>query len=384
MVKKNYLFTPGPTPVPEEVLLELARPIFHHRTPEFRALFEETRELLKEVFQTESQVFIIASSGTGAMEAAFVNLLSAGDEIIVISGGKFGERFVQFATAFGVKVHTIEVKWGSTVDIGEVKRAVRTFPHVKAFFATLCETSTGVCFPIQEIAHEVQNTEAVLVIDAISGLCADPLRTDAWGVDVVIGGSQKGLMTPPGLSFLSMSQKAWKLVERSQLPKYYFDIKKYSHAASSNDTPFTPATGLVVALRKALGLIIAEGVEACYERHARLAQATRAAMIALGLQLLAERPSNAMTSVWIPEMVQAKKLITYLRDELGAVMAGGQGPLKDKILRIAHLGYQNEFDLLGGIGALEKALVHLGYPGEVGTGVKAFQTAMNSADFIHI
>jgi aspartate aminotransferase-like enzyme len=384
MVKKKHLFTPGPTPVPEEVLLEMARPIFHHRTPEFRALFEETGQLLKEVFQTENQVFILASSGTGAMEAAFVNLLSAGDEIIVVAGGKFGERFAQFAETFGVTAHTIEIQWGATVEASEIRKLLNAFPNVKAVFTTLCETSTGVCFPIEEIAREVRETDAVLVVDAISGLCADRLKTDEWGVDVVIAGSQKGLMVPPGLSFLTLSPKAWGLVEHSRLPKYYFDIKKYKKAGASNDTPFTPATGLVIALRKALGLIIAEGIDSCYERHAHLAYATRAAMKAIGLQPLAESPSNAMTSVLIPETVNAKKLISYLRDELGAVMAGGQGPLKDKILRIAHLGYQNEFDLLGGIGALEKALLHLGYPFDVGAGVKAFQIAVNSERFIDV
>ncbi|MBN1493737.1 MAG: alanine--glyoxylate aminotransferase family protein [Candidatus Omnitrophica bacterium] len=383
-MKKNYLFTPGPTPIPEEVLLEMAKPIFHHRTPQFRELLAETNQLLKEVFQTNNHVYTFASSGTGAMEAAFVNIVSPGDEIIVVSGGKFGARFVEFAQVFGVISHTLDVPWGASVDIHEIDSLLRQHPNVKAVFTSLCETSTGVCFPVEDIARIVRGTNAVLVVDAISGLCADVLKTDEWGVDIVIGGSQKGLMTPPGLSFLTLSQKAWALAGTSRLPKYYFDIKKYRKAGDACDTPFTPATGLVIALRKALGLIVAEGVQVCNERHARLARATRAAMEALGLRLFAERPSNALTAVKIPDQLDAKTFITYLRDELGAVMAGGQGQLKNKIFRIAHLGYQNEFDLLGGIGAVEKALLHMGHTFDLGAGLKSFQMMINSDTLVNI
>jgi len=384
MVKKNYLFTPGPTPIPEEVLLEMAKPIFHHRTPEFRTLFEETSQLLKDVFQTQNEVYIFAASGTGAMEASFVNLLSQGDEIIVISGGKFGHRFTEFAATYDVACHTIEVEWGTSIEVKQLEALLQERPNVKAVITSLSETSTGVCFPVKEIAAMVAKTEAVLVVDAISGLCADVLKTDEWGVDVVIGGSQKGLMTPPGLSFLTLSPKAWKLVAFSRLPKYSFDIKRYKNAGDINDTPFTPATGLVIALRKALGLIVAEGIDVCNERHASLATATRAAMKALGLELFAESPSNALTAVKVPKMIDTKSFIAYLRDELGAVMAGGQGVLKNEIFRIAHLGYQNEFDLLGGIGAVEKALVHFGYDFEVGSGVKNFQTVINSESIFNV
>ncbi|MFC1809428.1 pyridoxal-phosphate-dependent aminotransferase family protein [Candidatus Omnitrophota bacterium] len=383
-MKKNYLFTPGPTPIPEEVLLEMAKPLFHHRTPEFRRLFQETQELLKEVFQTAEDVFMFAASGTGAMEAAVVNLLSAGDEVIVVSGGKFGERFTEFSSTFGIVCYPINVEWGCSVDIQCITNTLQQHPKVKAVFTTLCETSTGVCFPIEDIAREIRDTKVVLVVDAISGLCADTLKTDEWGVDVVIGGSQKGLMTPPGLSFLSFSTKAWECVHQSNLPKYYFDITKYKKSGMAHNTPFTPATGLVVALRTALGLIITEGIQRVNERHASLAYATRQAVQAMGLQGFAERPSNALTSVVIPDNINAKHLITYLRDELGAIMAGGQGPLKDTILRIAHLGYQNEFDLLGGIGALEKALLYFGYDFEIGAGVKEFQTVINSENFVNI
>ncbi len=376
-MKKNFLLTPGPTPLPPEVCEALSRPIIHHRTPQFQAVLKEVSESLKLVFQTKNDVFILASSGTGAMEAAVVNLLSWGDKAIVIEGGKFGERWTELCEAYGIKPIVIKVEWGKALEPRLLKEYLSKEPAVKAVFGTLCETSTGVTFDIKELAQAVQETEAVLVVDAISGLGAIDLKMDEWGVDVVVSGSQKGFMLPPGLGFISISKKAWKLVEESKCPKYYFDLKVAAKALSKTDTPFTPAIGIIIALNEALRMLLKEGMENIFRRHHKLAQATRAAAQALGLELFAPTvASDAVTAVKVPQGIDGEKLVKSMRDDFGVTIAGGQGEMKGQILRIAHMGYISEFDIILGLSCLEKVLKKMGYAFELGSGVRAAEEVL--------
>ena len=259
-MKKNYLLTPGPTSLPAEVLEALAKPMIHHRTPQFQAILKEAVEGLKYIFQTKNDVFVLSSSGTGAMEAAVANLLSPGDTAITVEGGKFGERWTELCQAYGVKAEVIKVEWGKAVSASEIELKVKN-PKIKAVFVTLCETSTAVTNDIKAIAGVLKDTDAVLVVDAISGLGVIDLKTDEWGVDVVVSGSQKGLMLPPGLGFISVSEKAWKLVNQAKSPRYYFDLRLAKKAWEQTDTPFTTSVSLVVALNAALKMLKAEGLE---------------------------------------------------------------------------------------------------------------------------
>ena len=376
-MKKNYLLTPGPTPLPPEVCEALSRPIIHHRTPQFQAILKEVSENLKNIFQTKNDVFILASSGTGAMEAAVVNLLSWGDKALVIQGGKFGERWTELCLAYGIKPIVVDVKWGEALQPHVLKEYLAKEPAIKAVFSTLCETSTGVTFDLKALGAVVKETEAVLVVDAISGLGAVDLQMDAWDIDVVICGSQKGFMLPPGLGFISVSKKAWNLVEESKCPKYYFDLKGAKKAIDKTDTPFTPAIGLVIALEVALKIMLGEGLSHIFERHKKLAEATRAAMGALKLELFApSAASDAVTAVRVPEGIDGEKLVKTMRDEYGVTIAGGQGEMKGKLFRIAHMGYISEFDIILGISCLEKVLKKMGYAFDFGAGVKAAQEVL--------
>ena len=371
-MKKNYLLTPGPTPLPPEICEALSRPIIHHRTPQFQAILKESEESLKNIFQTKNDVFILTSSGTGAMEAAVVNLLSWGDKALVVQGGKFGERWTELCKAYGVEPITIDVEWGKALDPSVLKEYLSKEPAIKVVFATLCETSTGVTFDIEAMAGVVKDTNVVLVVDAISGLGAVDLQTDAWGVDVVVCGSQKGFMLPPGLGFITVSKKAWSLVEGSKCPKYYFDLKAAKKALDKTDTPFTPAIGLVIALREALKMMEAEGLDQIFKRHKKLADATRSAMLALGLELFApDAASDAVTAVKVPQAIDGEKLVKTMRDEYGVTIAGGQGEMKGKLFRIAHMGYISEFDIILCISCLEKVLKRMGYNFQLGSGVRA-------------
>lgn len=376
-MKKNYLLTPGPTPLPPEVCESLSRPIIHHRTPQFQNILKEVEENLKSAFQTKNDVFILTSSGTGAMEAAVVNLLSWGDKALVIQGGKFGERWTELCQAYGVKPIVIDVEWGQGLDPQVLKEYLEKEPSIKAVFTTLCETSTGVTFDIKGFGHVIKDTGAVLVVDGISGLGAIDLQTDAWGVDVVVSGSQKGFMLPPGLAFISTSKKAWKLIEESQCPKYYFDLKMAKKALDKTDTAFTPAIGIVIALNEALKMMKAEGFENIFARHHKLADATRAAMKGLKLELFSPKAgSDAVTAVKLPAGIDGEKLVKTMRDEYGVTIAGGQGEMKGKLVRIAHMGYISEFDILLGIACLEKVLKKMGYTFDLGAGVKAAQEVL--------
>lgn len=373
-MKKRYLLAPGPTPVPDQALLAMAAPIIHHRTPQFSEVFRETADLLKYVFQTKQDVLILAASGTGAMEGSIVNLYSPGDEVVVINGGKFGERWGKISEAYGLKVHWITVEWGKAVDPAVVKKTLDENPKAKGVLVQASETSTTAAHPIKELAAITKDRDCLLIVDGITGVGVFDLPMDEWGIDVLVSGSQKAFMLPPGLAFVALSEKAWKFQETAKCPRFYFDYKKERKNLKDNTTAYTPAVSLITGLRECLKLIKEEGLYNVFGRHDRLARATRAACAAMGLKALApDAPSNAATGVFVPEGVDGGKLVKYLRDEVGVTMAGGQDHLKGKILRIAHLGYVDTFDIIISIAAIEMALAKAGHKVQFGKGVGAAQ-----------
>lgn len=381
---KKYLLTPGPTPVPPEVGAKEGLPIIHHRTSNFGKIFEGVSEGLKYVFQTKNDILIFASSGTGAMEGSIVNLLSPGDKLIVSDTGKFGQRWWKIAKAYGLEPVILTEEPGNPTDLEKVRKALKENPQAKAVYTTLTETSTGVVNNIKAIGEILANTEAVLVVDAISGLGAQELRSDDWKVDVVVAGSQKGLMIPPGLAFVSVSEKAWRLVEQAKLPKFYFDWNTTRKSIADKETPYTPAVSLIVALSESLKIIKAEGMENIWKRHQLLADATRAGVNAMGLKLLSSAPCNAVTAVLVPEGLTGSAIYKKMRDDFGVNIAAGQGELRDKIFRIAHLGYMEKFDIIIALSALEMTLTQLGYKLELGKSVAAaeeiFQVLVSSLE----
>ena len=370
---KSYLMTPGPTPVPEDIRAEMAKPMIHHRTKEYQAIFKDATEGLRKIFKTANDVYTFTSSGTGAMEASIVNVLSPGDKIIVVRGGKFGERFGDIAKAYGVEVIPMDVPWGSGPCPADVEDTLKKNPGVKGVYTTLCETSTATVFSIKEIGKIVNKTDALFVVDVISGLGADEFENDAWGVDIAICGSQKGLMIPPGLAFCSVSQKAWKAVETSKLPKFYFNFKKYKKAWLDTDTPFTSAITLVIGLKKAVEKINGKGIDNVIAEHTAQANAFREAAKALGLGIFSKSPSNAVSGVNTPEGMDSDVLIKLLKTEYGVTFAGGQENLKGKIFRVAHMGGIDKEHTLESIKALENALAKLGYKFTAGSGLAAAQ-----------
>lgn len=378
MVKKRYLMTPGPTPVPEDVMLEMAKPIIHHRTTQFKEVIKKCEDGLKYVSKTTNEVVIFTSSGTGAMEAAVANFLSRGDKVISILGGKFGERWSEICKAYGVDSIDINVDWGKAVDPAVIKKELDKDKNIKAVFTTQCETSTGVLNDVQAIGKIVSQTQAILVVDAISSLGACELNTDDWKIDVVVSGSQKGLMLPPGLGFCSVSEKAKKLLETSSLPKYYFDIQKALKTLEKDDTPWTPAITLMIGLAKALEMIKEEGIEEVIKRHSRMASAVREAAKSLGLKLLASSPANSVTAIIVPDGIDGEALVKFIKDKKGVWFAGGQDDLKGKIVRISTLGFMQDFDVLISISALELGLKQAGYKFEIGAGVKAALKVISS------
>jgi len=372
-MEKKYLFSPGPTMLPPEVLLKMAEPIMHHREPEFEKIFAEIRQGLKYLFQTKNEVLIFTSSGTGAMEGALSNLLSKGDKALVVRGGKFGERWGEICKAYGVEFIPVDVEWGWAVDPKKIQEILESDSSIRAVYTQASETSTGVKHPIKEIAEIVKKyDDTIIVVDAITGIGVFDIPMDAWGLDVVVSGSQKALMLPPGLAFAALSDKAWKFVERSDLPKYYFDFKKELKSAKKNQSSYTPAISLFVGLRETLNMIRQEGLEGVFRRHERLAEATRAAVKALGLELYApDSPSNAVTAVKIPEGIDGERLKDLFFEKFGITVAEGQDRAKGKIIRIAHLGYYERLDMVMVISALEMLLKEMGYTFELGTGLKA-------------
>lgn len=369
---KGHLVAPGPTEVPPEVSLEMARPIPHHRSEDFIPILERVREDLKWLFQTKNDVLILASSGTGAMESAVSNFMKRGAKAIAVRGGKFGDRWAEILRAYGCESIDINVEWGEPVNPDEVKRVLDKNPDVRAVYIQASETSTGVKHPVKEIADIVRERDnTILVVDAITALGVFELKMDEWGLDVVVGGSQKALMLPPGLAFVAVSEKAWKLSEDSDLPKYYFDLKKERKNQTKNQTAYTPAVSLIVGLSKSLEMMKKEGLEKIFERHRILAEGVREAVKGMGLKLFAERsPSEAVTAICAPDGIDGQKIVKHLREKYKIIIAGGQDRLKGKIFRIAHIGYYDPFDMILTLSAVEMTLKDLGFNVELGSGVK--------------
>lgn len=365
-MKRKILMTPGPSPVPAFLRESLAKEIMHHRTDEFRKILQETHQGLREVFATKNPVVILASSGTGAMEAAVSNLFSKKDKVIAIVGGKFGERWRDIAQSFSLEVIEMNVKWGDAPSPQELDGLLAANKDVKAVLTTLSETSTATTYDVETLNKIAKKHKAITVVDAISGLGQDKLLTDQWGIDVVISGSQKGLMLPPGLSFISLSEAAQTLMAESDLPKYYFKLKAALAKHSENDTPYTPAVNLIVALKDALAAINEEGINFRCQRFEKLAEATREAASALGLSLLSTRPSASVTAINMPSEIKSSQVVKFLRNEYGMSIAGGQSQLKDKIIRIAHMGWINEQDLISCFSLLEVALKKFGHQFQAG------------------
>lgn len=369
MMKKRHLFTPGPVDVPPEVLAAMAEPMIHHRSPDFTPHFKAACEGLKYVFQTENPVVMFAGSGTAAMEASVANMLSPGDRAITVEGGKFGQRWTELCRAYGVEPIVLEIEWGKAVEPQRVSETLRANPNAKAVFLTLTETSTGVLTDVEAICRAIAQTEAISVVDAVSALAAERCLTDEWQIDVVVAGSQKALMLPPGMAFCSVSPKAQALVGDSQCPKYYLSIAKALKSLAKDDTPFTPAVSHIRAVGVATQMIRDEGIENAWARHARLGRAIRDAVGAMGLAMFSESPSNVVTAVRVPDGVDGDKIPKILRDKHGVTIAGGQEHLKGKIFRIATLGWANNLDVITVIGALELTLAELGYSFEYGAGL---------------
>lgn len=356
MPKSRLLLTPGPTPVPPDILKALGRPLFHHRTPEYQKLFQEVSEGLKRIFKTCHPVYTLTASGTGAMEASLVNFHSPGDEILVVDGGKFGERFWRMAKAYGLKVEILKINYGEAVPAAQIEEALRRNPNLKSVCLQLCETSTGVVYDLKEIGQRLKGGQALLIIDAISGLGADRFEMDEWGIDLAISGSQKGLMLPPGLGFLAVGPKAQERMKQAKLPRFYFDLALYEKALADWDTPFTPAISLVVALKEAFQRIEREGLEKILRRSETLAHYTRARLGRLGLELFAQRPSHALTAVKVPAGIDGEKLVEWVRKKTGVSIAGGQGEMRGQVIRIAHMGFIRKKDLDRGFLALKQGL----------------------------
>lgn len=378
-MKKRHLLAPGPTPVLPDALLAMARPILYHRGPEYEALLSRVRDGLKYLFQTKHEVLLFTSSGTGGMEGTVVNTLSPGDRALVIRSGKFGERWGEICEAYGLQPQYIDVEWGRAVEPDTVAAALAADPAIKAVFATHTESSTGVLHDIEAIARIVGKTSAILVVDAIMSLGVADLPMDAWGVDVVVGGSQKGLMIPPGLAFCAVSDKAWAMVQRSRLPKFYFNFLAERKNLEKNQNTFTPAVSLVMALHESLAAIRTEGLPALFARHDRLARATRAGARALGLELFPDRPTTALTAISAPPGIEAGAIVRTMRTAHGITISGGQAQLKGKIFRLAHLGYADESDVVICLAALERTLTDLGYQVKLGEGVRAAQEVLSQA-----
>jgi len=373
-MKKRYLMTPGPTPVPAEVLLAQARPIIHHRTPDFSATLVEVVDGLRYVFQTQNDVLVMACSGTGVMESAIANCFCPGDTVIVTRNGKFGDRMKQLSEVYGLNMVDLSYEWTETVKPADIAKALHEHHDARGVIVTQSETSSGVLNDVKTIAEiTASHPDCVLIVDSITGIGAVDCKTDEWGLDVVMTGSQKGLMLPPGLAAISVSEKAWRAYERSTLPKYYFDWGRYRKSLGKDTTPFTPPVSLIIGLAEALKMIREEGLENTIARHSMLAEATRRGCEALGLKLFAppEGRGSAVTPVWVPEGVDGKAIVKMMKDTYGVTIAGGQDDYAGRIFRVGHLGYFGEFDIITTLAALEMTLAQLGYEFERGAGIKA-------------
>jgi len=379
-MRKEYLLSPGPTPVPPEALQVMAEPIFHHRTPRFRTMFKEVTEGLQEVFCTKNDVITLFGSGTAAMEAAVVNAVDEGEKALVVRGGKFGERWGDICAAFGIDVVAIDIEWGTAVAPRQIADALKADPAIAAVYTTLVETSTGVLTDIEAVGEIVKETKALLVVDGISGVGAVPCRTDEWHVDLLAVGSQKALMVPPGLAYIAVGDKAWKKIEATRRRCFYLDLLKHRKVLPKFDPAFTPPVTLLAAQQKSLRMIREEGIENVWRRVARLGAATRAAVEAMGLETFSQAPADCLTTVKIPEGVDGTDVVSDMRDRQGVTPAGGQAQLKGKIIRIASMGYVNHFDVLLGLTALANALRKQGFEVDLGAGVNAFTEELDGKD----
>lgn len=379
-MKKNLLLTPGPSKVPVELCEVLGKPIIHHRTPQFQQILKEVTEGLGKIINTTSDVYLLASSGTGAMEAAVANLASPGDKVITVEYGKFGERWAALAKAYKLNAVTLKIEWGRTITADEVKEALLAHPDAKAIFLTQCETSTSATPDMEAIGAVVKNTPVALVVDAVSALGTEPMMMDAWGVDVICSGSHKGLMLPPGVGIVAVSAKAIKMIESSMNVRFYFDLRKARKALADTDTPFTPAINIIIALNEAVKMLLTEGLDKKQAYYLKMAKAVWAAAEALGLKVYAQPKyrSRGLTAILLPDAVNPKKLVKTMRDVHGITMAGGQGELDGKIIRIAHMGAVDEYDILTGLSCLEKVLKEAGHSFEFGAGLSAAQKVLNS------
>jgi len=370
MPEKRYLYTPGPTPVPPRVLEALAEPVVHHRSPDFRPVYERVLTRLREVWRTTRDVLLFGASGTGAFESAVANLVSPGEPHLVVSAGNFGERWAAMTTAYGADVDHLRYTWGETPDAEDVRARLEA-REAKAVWLVHSETSTGVVADVRSLAAAAREAGALVVVDAISSLGAIPCETDAWGLDVVVSASQKALMTPPGLGFVSASEAA--LDARGSSPRFYFDWERTLVAQRRLDAPFTPAVSLVAGLDVALDLLLAEGLEAVFDRHVRLGRACRAGTRAMGLELFSpdEDRSAVVTAIRAPEGIDSGDVVRALRDRFGITIANGQGDLRGRIFRIGHIGWFDVFDITTALAAVELALAHLGADVERGAAVTA-------------
>jgi serine---pyruvate transaminase len=370
MAGKRYLMAPGPTPVPPEVLEAGARPVLHHRGPDFRELMHRCLGRLRDVCRTENDVLLFTASGSGAFESAVVNLLSPGERVLVVSAGEFGERWAKLAATYGADVQSLRYEWGETPQPDDLREKL-TETGAETVVLVHSETSTGVVADVEALGRVAAEAGALTIVDAVSSLGAVPLETDAWGLDVVVAGSQKALMTPPGLSVVTVSPKAWERAAHSTTPRFYFDWEKLRKALESGSTPFTPAVSLVVSLDAALGLLLGEGLENAFARHAALGRACREGAKAMGLDLFSpdEERSAVVTAILTPEGVNAKELVLALRDRFGITVAGGHGELGERMFRIGHIGYYDVFDITTALGAVETLLVERGVELERGAGV---------------
>jgi aspartate aminotransferase-like enzyme len=370
---KYRLLTPGPVAVPERVREAMARTLLHHRAPEFLPVLEEVFSGLKQVFQTDRDVLLLACSGSGAMEAAVANVFSAGDRVVVVRGGKFGERWAELCEAYGVEAVCVDVEWGQAVDPAAVRAALDATPDARAVLVQASETSTGVLHPIRELAELVHEKPGrLIVVDGISGVGVHDLPMDAWGLDVVVSGSQKSWMLPPGLAFIALSEAAEQAVGESTGPRYYLDLRKELVSQRKNSTTFTPAVSLIVGLREALRLLLAEGIQNVFARHEAMAHIVRSGAEALGLELYAPTsPAFSCTSIHVPDGLDGKALVKRMRDVYGMTIADGQGKASGKMFRIGHMGDVDGFDMLSAIAGLEMVLADLGYPVKLGEGTRA-------------
>jgi serine---pyruvate transaminase len=357
---KRRLFTPGPVEVPPRVLLAMARPPLHHRTAEFETLLGRTAERLAAVFGTSRPVLILAASGSGGMEAVVTNLARRAEPAAVVRAGKFGERWGEILAAHGVPVVPLDVEYGKAPAPEALDALLARHPAVQLVFLTHSETSTGVLVDLEGLARVTRARGCLVAVDAVTSACAHSIRMDEWGLDAVVSGSQKGFMLPPGLAFVALSAAAVERLERGDLPRFYFDLAAALSALAKRSTPFTPAVSLVAGLAEALDMIAEEGLGEVIARHARIGSAARSAIGALGLDIFPERPSNVVTVMRNPAGLDGDRVRQELEERFGVKIAGGQGSMKGRILRLGHLGYYDATDLFGALSALERVLLDAG------------------------